>query len=469
MTTILAYYFMFLTVAVVAYVLIQYLRGKDDLCTLRNVALLGFIIFQLVSAGLRLYTNSYKPFRISDPAGAALIYATWATIFLVIMLLTYRIGWGSKWLASKVPVAESVPQDTALLLMAAVLGILGLILRVTSKIPTLGALSDYLGTGYAAMSAGLCGWVWAKRFINPVVAVYTAFIVCLGFATVMYSSFGRRGLIAVAAGLLWGMYYSTLRNERPTTALARLGLVASVPLIFIALYTSVRSAGEHERTASQHLSAIARGGDIANGMMLLFEGQNVGNEGFWLIENYPRSYEYRWFFTLRYTVEVLVPRIIYPGKPDPLSNLVASQANIPKVNQDELKMSPGILGSAATEGGIWAVIVYAIVAGLFLRFYDQLCILHPHSPFVIMPVACSMGQVLGFARGETSVMVNAFILATVGCWGTMLVVGKLVESMRGGPAGPSPPEDGEEAAPHEVDPYEQWQDYGREAEPVASR
>ncbi len=469
MIQILAYYFLILTVVLVAYVLFQYLRGKDDLCSLRNVALLGFIIFQLVSPCIRLFTNSYKPFRVSDPAGSALIYAIWATLFVVLALTAYRVGWGAKWLAAKVPVAKSEPQDTALRLMAAVLGVLGLILRVTSKIPTLGALSDYMGTGFAAMSAGLCGWVWAKRFINPVVAVYTAFIVCLGFATVMYSSFGRRGLIAVAAGLLWGMYYSTLRNQRPTTALARLGLVAIFPLIFVALYTSVRSAGEHDRTAGQHISAIARGGNLVNGMMLLFEGQNVGNEGFWLIENYPSSFPYRWFFTLRYTVEVLVPRAIYPSKPDPLSNLVAAQANIPKVNQDKLKMSPGILGSAATEGGIWAVIVYAIAAGLFLRFYDQLCILHPHSPFVVMPVACSMGQVLGFARGETSVMVNAFILSTIGCWGTMLVVGKFVEALRGGAAGPSPPDDGEDAEPVEDDPYEQWQDYGREPEPAASR
>ena len=38
-----------------------------------------------------------------------------------------------------------------------------------------------LGTGYAAMAAGLCGWVWAKRFINPVVIVYTGLIVVMGF------------------------------------------------------------------------------------------------------------------------------------------------------------------------------------------------------------------------------------------------------------------------------------------------
>lgn len=461
MNTFLAFYSLFLAISLVAYVLINYLRGRDDLCLLRNVAILGFIIFQLMSPFLRLLENDYKPFRISDPVSAAKTYLWWATVFIFVSLAAYRAGWGAKWLATKVPVARAVPQDSALLVMAGVLAFMGLVIRIGGQVPVLGALADYLGTGYAAMAAGLCGWVWAKRFINPVVIAYTGFIVALGFVTVMYSSFGRRGLIAVAAGLLWGMYYSTLRKEKPTTALMRLGLVGIFPLMFVALYTSVRSSGEHTRTAGQHLSAISQGGNLSKGLMLLFEGQNVGNEGFWLIENYPASFQYRWFFTLRYTVEVLVPRSIYPGKPDPLSNLVAAQANIPKVNQDKLKMSPGILGSAATEGGIWAVIVYAIAAGLFLRFYDQLCLLHPYSPFVIMPAASAMGQVLGFARGETSVMVNAFIIATVGCWGTMLFVGKMVESFTGGPPAPpeEPPPDDADA---EHDPYEQWRDYGRE-------
>lgn len=469
MHTVLAIYCLLLAGFLVFYVLFQYLRGKDDLCSLRNVSILGFIIFQLMGAFIRLYTDTYKPFRISDPTGAATIYVIWATIFVVLTLIAYRLGWGVKKLATLVPVSRAVPNDTSLLTMAGVLAFMGLVIRVGGQVPVLGALADYLGTGYAAMAAGLCGWVWAKRFINPVVIAYTGVIVILGFVTVMYSSFGRRGLIAVAAGLLWGMYYSTLRAEKPTVALARLGMVAVFPLIFVALYTSVRSSAEHSRTAGQHLSAIAHGGNLTEGLLLLFEGQNVANEGFWLIENYPRSFDYRWFFTIRYTVEVLIPRAIYPSKPDPLSNLVASQANIPKVNQDKLKMSPGILGSAATEGGIWAVLVYAIAAGLFLRFYDELCTLNPHSPFVVLPVASAMGQVLGFARGETSVMVNAFIIATIGCWGTMLVVGKVVEGIRGGPPSDAEPPPEEEQEWAEEDAYEAWRDYGHESEPAAAR
>jgi hypothetical protein len=474
MTTALALYFLSLAILMVVYVLYTYLSGKDDLCSLRNVAILGFIIFQLMGAFIRLYTQTYKPFRISDPAGAATIFAIWATIFIILALLSYRMGWGVKWLATKVPVSRAVPGDTSLLIMAGMLAVMGLVIRFgMSMIPTFGALADYLGTGYASMAAGLCGWVWAKRFINPVVIVYTGVIVVIGFLTVMYSSFGRRGLIAVAAALLFGMYYGSLRKERPVTALMRLGMVGMFPLLFVALYTSVRSSGEHTRSAGQHLSAISRGGDLKTGLILLFEGQNVANEGFWLIENYPESFEYRWFFTLRYTVEVLIPREIYPSKPDPLSNLVAAQANIPKVNQDKLKMSPGIIGSAATEGGTIAVIVYAIVAGLFLRFFDQLCMLHPGSPFVIMPASAALGQVLGFARGETSVMVNAFILATIGCWGTMLVVGKFVEALNlGGPQGGEPPPDDEhyaEADPGDPDPYEEWRNYGQEPETAGSR
>jgi hypothetical protein len=50
----------------------------------------------------------------------------------------------------------------------------------------------------------------------------------------------------------------------------------------------------------------------------------------------------------------------------------------------------------------------------------------------------------------------------------MLVVGKMVESVTGGPPPVEPPPD-DELLEHDPDPYDAWRDYGHEAETAATR
>jgi hypothetical protein len=124
--------------------------------------------------------------------------------------------------------------------------------------------------------------------------------------------------------------------------------------------------------------------------------------------------------------------MIWKDKPDALSNSVATDARLRQINRDKVKLSPGIIGSASAEGGWYAYILYGIAFGLFLRFFDEIVTLAPWSPFAVLPVASSLGEVLGLARGETAVFANTYVLTVVGCWITMLVVGKFVAVLRGG-------------------------------------
>lgn len=437
-------------------------KGRVELLSLRNLALVGLIVFQVTSAALRLWQDRFDPFQVSFPEENGVLFAIWVTIFAALVFVSYKHGWGVKRLARLVPVAKGIPSPGTMLLMALIFVILGAGLRFAAiGQKQFAILADFFGNGYCAMAAGLVGWVWGKRLFNPALVLYGLLIIGLGLAVVMSGAFGRRGIVAIGGGLIWGMYYSVWRYMPVGKMWTRLAIVGVPAALFLAAFTAVRSSAEHDRTTTQHLQAMVRA-DLLHGFALLLDGQNTGAETIWIMENYPERFAYRPMFTIWYTAGVMVPREIWKSKPDALSNAIATQARLDQINRDRVKLSPGIIGSAAAEGGFLAVLIYAAAFGLFLRFYEEIMSLAPWSPFAVLPVASSLGQILGLARGETAVFANTYILTVLGCWLTMLVIGRAVGAMRGAAAYEVVDDGGESA-----DPYAPWADYGEGNDPDA--
>jgi hypothetical protein len=242
------------------------------------------------------------------------------------------------------------------------------------------------------------------------------------------------------------MYYSYWRHLRLSGILSRMAMIALPPMIFLALFTSVRSSAEHERTATEHIQEITRGGDVVRGMIGLLNGQYAGSISMFLIENYPENYEYRHLESITYFFMLPIPRRWWEGKPIPLSMEVARQARLSKVDWNRLKLGPGIIGHAAAEGGWYALIIYAIVAGLYFRFFDEVVRLNINSPFVVLAVGSAMGQYLGLPRGSVPNFAFIAVMTVTGALLIMIVLSKLVEKFS-----PSP-----EFA---VDDEDQWETY----------
>src|SRR5688572_32545423 len=64
-------------------------------------------------------------------------------------------------------------------------------------------------------------------------SLYALFIGCAGMGIVMMGSFGRRGIVAIAAGLIFGMYYSQWRSWRPAAVFTRMAMLAAPAVVFI--------------------------------------------------------------------------------------------------------------------------------------------------------------------------------------------------------------------------------------------
>lgn len=441
MTVVLAIYLYGLAVGLLVFMLRQHQRGQCELLSVRNFAVLGFILFQLTSGGTALLTGTYGAFHLANPAWIGLQFSVMLTIFIVIMLWAYRHGWGGVRLAGHLPKTWVVPSDTGLVVMALAITAVAWGLRFGVQIPLVGIVSSRVGLGLASVACGLVAWVWGRRLLNPIVIVFGLFIVAVNLANVMTGAFGRRALLALAAAVVWGMYYSHWRYLTTAAILRRLAVASILPLIVLALYTAGRSPGEKDRTPGEQVEAMLSA-SFSEGATNLMSGQGSGVISMWVIENYPENFAYRKLNTLRYFFLVVVPRAWWPDKPFPLSSLIASQASVPGVNKSVgshsiagtggITMGPGIIGHAIADGGWPVVFLYAVLIGIYLRFFDEIVYLNPQSPFMVLSIGAALGQIIGLARGETSIFAMAYVMSVAGSILLMLFIAKFLEHLGAG-------------------------------------
>ncbi len=441
MTAALAIFLYGLAIGLLVFMVRQHQRGQCELLSVRNFAFLGLIVFQLASSGTALWTESYGAFHLTNPGWIGLQFCAMLTIFIVVMLWAYRRGWGGVRLAGHIPKTWVVPIDTGLVVMALVITAVAWGLRFGVQIPLVGIVAGRVGIGLASVACGLVAWVWGRRLLNPIVIVFGLIIVGVNLANVMTGAFGRRTLLAVAAAVIWGMYYSRWRYLTTAALLRRLAVASIIPLIVLALFTAGRSNKEKDRTPGEQVKAMLSA-NFSEGATEVIGGQGAGVISMWVIDNYPENFEYRKLITLRYFFLVVVPRTWWPDKPFPLSNLIASQASVPGVNRTVgshssggrggISLSPGIIGHAIADGGWPVVFLYAVLIGVYLRFFDEIVYLNPQSPFLVIPIGASLGQVIGLARGETSVFAMAYVMSVGGSMLLMIFIAKFLEHLGGG-------------------------------------
>jgi threonine/homoserine/homoserine lactone efflux protein len=74
-------------------------------------------------------------------------------------------------------------------------------------------------------------------------------------------------------------------------------------------------------------------------------------------------------------------------------------------------------------------VIYAVVAGLFLRFFDEILFTNATSPLVVVAIGSALGQVVGLARGATAPFAFVFVTTVVGTLACMLLIGRSLERL----------------------------------------
>ncbi len=421
METLLAGYFYLLALVTLGWLLRQYLRSTHDLLSMRNVALLGFIVFQLVSAARVVRHPVSGDFRLYQPVETATTYAAWSTVFLFAFMMSYRWRWPSTKLLTRVKRVRVVPDERTLWTYIVVCLVCGaLFMRL--PIPLVGLVTSKVGLALVAMSAGLVGWIWATRPMDARTILAAATVLGAGLLLATLGEFGRRPLIAVSACFIFGAYYSQWRYLRPRTVLKRVGVVALPALLVVGMFTAARGGlrEAHNNGPVAQLKAVARANPI-EGVALLADGQGAASKSMWIMERFPERYAYRPLSTLVYTAYFPVPRNWWSAKPDTLSMDLPHLAKMEQVNRDSLTLGPGIIGHAAADGGLPVLILYACIAGIAIRFIDELVVTSADQPLTLLPLVAASGQILGLARGEAGVFASIYAISAIGAYTFVLV------------------------------------------------
>ena len=421
MNLALAGYFYLLALVTLGWVLRQYLRSTYDLLSMRNIALLGFIVFQLVSAARVVRHPISGDFRLYQPVETATTYAAWSTVFLFAFMMSYRWRWPSTKLLARVKRVRVVPDERSLWTYIVVCLVCGaLFMRL--PIPLIGLVTSKVGLALVAMSAGLVGWIWATRPLDSRTIFAAVTVLGAGLLLATLGEFGRRPLIAVSACFIFGAYYSQWRYFRPSAVLKRVGIVALPALLVVGMFTAARGGlrEAHNTGPIAQLKAVARANPL-EGITLLADGQGAASKSMWIMERFPERYAYRPLSTLIYTAYFPVPRKWWRGKPDTLSMDLPHLAKMEQVNRDSLTLGPGIIGHAAADGGIPVLIFYACIAGIAIRFIDELVVTSADQPLTLLPLVAASGQILGLARGEAGVFASIYAISAIGAYTFILV------------------------------------------------
>ncbi|MEX0884937.1 MAG: hypothetical protein WD009_00725 [Phycisphaeraceae bacterium] len=436
MQGLIAAYLAALSIAICAWVLWDYLRGKRELMSLRNVFLAGFVLFQPLSGAIMLATGGWGAFLPSNPVAAGVQFSAMATVFAVVFIFVYDRGWGARRLAERLPRPRSCPSDTALMFVAIMAMLIAVPLRLSVNIPLVATLAGLLGGSLAIAAPALALWVWAKRPLNPVVASLTAIIFIVCFLTIVTGTFGRRGVLALGLAVVWVLYFARWRYLRPQVALVRIAVAGLIPILLVAAFTTVRehSSIAKERDARAQVDAL-RNARLWEGVQTMSLGQGVGGISMWLIDVFPEQFEYRHLHTLYYYAVYPTPRNWWEDKPFPLSYEIPFLA-LQNVERGNHTTAPGIVGHAAAEGGWYALFVYAVVFALGMRFLDDIVLHGWYNPLIVVAVVGGLGQTMGVPRGDTAVMAWLMTAAILATWFVFLCAARFfdaVSASRGSP------------------------------------
>lgn len=427
MTEIAKYILALVALVNIAIILVPYLRGTGDLFTIRNFFILGFTIYQVTSGVVSLHdqNNFASEIALSRQDEIATQYTIWVILFEIIFLAAYRWGIGARRLAGWTPIIRGEPRESVLWLFAFALLAVALVLRFSVLIPYVAIITTHVGTAVAAVAAGLGAWIWVRRPFNPAAAGVMFLVLFLAIAIGITGQYGRRPIVAIAACLAWGTYYSRWRNLHPATVVLRAAVFGFIPLILVAKYSTARGNFPENAGPFTRIGMIAQAPTIDGIKDILF-GQECAAWSMHLMEMYPDYYEYRHLHAIKFYFQFSVPRALWQEKPEPLATIAWRDADIEGM-PEEFSIGPGILGHAGAEGGLYALVLYALVLGLFVRYFDAVLQRAPMQPFVALPIGSSLGNLIGLPRGEVPNFAYEFTVAVVGSFVILVFVARMLK------------------------------------------
>ncbi|MEM8836071.1 MAG: hypothetical protein AAGD00_09650 [Planctomycetota bacterium] len=418
-----------LSLIVLAVVAFDGFTRRVDFVSLRNFFYLGFVLFLLQNAASSLYTGTYSWFTLREPQATGIAYLALCCMFLGLFHVFYmNVPLGRK-LAGVLPSNFKTPGTGKMLVLTVFCAVLGMVLFFTVNIPYVGILARGVGWSMAAIACGLGAWMWARNSFNPVFVFTLISVFAVSAIPALSGHSSRKPLVGLFAAAVWGAWYASYRYRPFRSYALPLSLLLAVGISAVALLTATRGAGgDRERSAAQHAQAIASGlsvNNILDGVRELSGGQSGGPISMWLVEMYPERRPFEPLFTARYYFMFPLPRAYFPWKGEPVSVRIAKMADVEGVDQDFIKVSPGMMGQFWIDGGWLAVAFYAVPLGIIFRMLDEWARRNANSVFVVLPLGSGLAEIIGLPRGEVTLFAFNATRAIILTFILMVILAKI--------------------------------------------
>jgi hypothetical protein len=421
-------------VVTLAFMARQFFGRTHDLLSYRNLFLLGFVHFQALSGFLSGLTGEPwrgQPFRSST----YYIFAVGLVLFAALFFWSYQRVKLARFVGHLFPSRSAPPTPGWIItgiVLSLVVGVASIAVVQTGH-SFVSALAGQMVFGAFVFAIVLCTYLWVQSPANP---FYMTLLVVLPPITIFLSTVGahgRREMVGVLLGIIWGIYMFRWRYQQPRRTLLRFAVIGAMAFVVLMGYTAVRGVQKGRwgvedtdvaTVAKLRWQGLGRANMITQGLIpIVFT--DCANCSLVTIDRWgnDEAKPHQPFFSIYYFLVNPVPRDWWPDKPVAMGKTLPLSLNRTEFNQ--ITFGPGVIGHGWHEMGIFGIAYYGIIFGLLTRAMDDKLTRQARNPFFVAAAGSLLGHAVGMARGDIGVfMVNA-VGALIVPFGILLTLGML--------------------------------------------
>ena len=387
---------------------IPVLRRKSDVFTSWNMFLVGAILFNGFSGINATRVEHYFPtYRASDYA----LYYLGTVLFYVTSVLTYFYWKYPRRVAGRRLLHW--PKLSGGVLVALVFGLaaIGMFQHFQVQIPFVGQLLLQFSLATPLLAFACAFVAWYRSPSNPLLMA----LLCVIGATAVFSSVGlggsRRYLMSTLAVAPICLYWVWLRYKSTPMILGCILVAVVMGVPVLKGYSAIR---HHIKTGTTRSAASRAIGVIKELPRAIMSGGS--SEGFmgqdsvecaimtihFLNDNSQRLHVTP-FHSVIYILVNPIPRVLWPEKPIGFGITLPAAAKL-EDRGIQINLGVNVVGQCYYDGGFLMHILYGIVFGAFLRFYDELLIRQSGNPLLVGGLVFMAPQIIGFPRGGIETM-----------------------------------------------------------------
>ena len=418
-------------------IIIPYLRGRSDLLTTWNIFLLGAINF-VGGAGLMA---AYYPdfFRVLDYTRRDYEYFMLGIIvFFSTLLFTYYVVKFPRRIAGRVLLKWPPATDNVLCFMLIVSVGLSLLSIFPPRIIGITQVLMQLGNKAIVMAMVLSFVAWYRNLINPFLLLVFLATALFAMVFAIASGSGRRTMVGILIALPICLYWLRYRYQSPKKNLLYTSVFGAIALLVIGAYSQIRHFDRQgqrlDRSVSNSLEVLMTLPSLLGHFdTRQLVGQNAGQTSLAAIHLYTYDMDPEPFHAMKFVLAYPFPRAFWPNKPVGLGFTLPKDC---KATRTRATWGPGIVGHGFHEGGLHMLFIYAVLAALGLRYFDELLARQPNNPYLLGTMSAMAGHVFGWTRGDigtfTNQIVTSYVLCLLFCYAGRMVFGTGVEYPRAG-------------------------------------